>query len=196
MIATDGTTQTARSARTKAAILDAAREHFALYGYERATIRDIAARASIHPSMVMRYYGSKRQLFAAANDFDLRAPDLADVPLQERGRAIVEHFLSLWDDETIRTSLTVLLVNAATDQVAAEHVQKILSQHLHHTVATSVTDPHDLETRVGLVTTQLFGLALTRYIVRVPQVAALDPSTLVATVGPAIQHYLTAPIPD
>src|SRR5688572_10691897 len=40
---------------TKAAILAAAREHFAASGYERATIRAIAADAHIDPALVMRY---------------------------------------------------------------------------------------------------------------------------------------------
>ncbi|MDT5208004.1 MAG: hypothetical protein QOF67_419, partial [Mycobacterium sp.] len=47
-------------------ILAAARQRFAESGFERATIRAIAADANIDPSMVMRYFGSKDQLFAAA----------------------------------------------------------------------------------------------------------------------------------
>ncbi|MFZ0875271.1 MAG: TetR family transcriptional regulator, partial [Pseudonocardiaceae bacterium] len=61
-----------RSDATRAAILAAARERFAADGYERATIRAIAADASIDPTMVMRYYGNKEGLFAAASEVDLR----------------------------------------------------------------------------------------------------------------------------
>ena len=67
------------SQQTKAVILAAARERFAESGFERATIRAIAADANIDPSMVMRYFGNKDQLFAAAADFDLQIPDLSDV---------------------------------------------------------------------------------------------------------------------
>ncbi len=66
------------SAETKAVILAAARERFAESGFERATIRAIAADANIDPSMVMRYFGNKDQLFAAAADFDLDFPDLSE----------------------------------------------------------------------------------------------------------------------
>ena len=66
-----------RSDRTRAAILAAARERFAADGYERATIRAIAADAAIDPAMVMRYFGNKEKLFAAAAEFDLRLPDLS-----------------------------------------------------------------------------------------------------------------------
>ena len=61
-----------RSDATRAAILAAARERFAADGYERATIRAIAADAKIDPSMVMRYYGNKEKLFAAAADVRAR----------------------------------------------------------------------------------------------------------------------------
>ena len=61
---------------TKAAILGAARERFAADGYERATIRAIAGDAEIDPALVIRYFGNKEKLFAAAANFDLGLPDL------------------------------------------------------------------------------------------------------------------------
>nr|BFE85124.1 hypothetical protein GCM10020093_077250 [Planobispora longispora] len=70
---------------TKTLILAAARERFAADGYERATIRAIAADAKIDPSMVMRYFGNKDKLFAAAADVDLRLPDLAALPARRWG---------------------------------------------------------------------------------------------------------------
>src|SRR3954468_1292530 len=88
-----------RSDATRAAILAAARGRFAADGYERATIRAIAADASIDPAMVMRYFGNKEKLFAAAADFDLRLPDLSAVPPGEVGRALVRHFLDRWESD-------------------------------------------------------------------------------------------------
>ena len=73
---TDRPAKTAKSQRTKAAILKAAQQLFADQGYERATVRDIAARAAIDPAMVIRYFGSKEGLFAQATAFDLKLPDL------------------------------------------------------------------------------------------------------------------------
>src|SRR4029434_4340364 len=58
--------KTPKSQRTRAAILQAAQELFATQGYERTTVRDVAARAAIDPAMVMRYFGSKEGLFARA----------------------------------------------------------------------------------------------------------------------------------
>ena len=72
-----------RSDRTKAAILRATRERLAAHGYDRTTIRAVAADAGIDPSMVMRYFGNKAQLFDAALDIDLRVPDLTGAPPAE-----------------------------------------------------------------------------------------------------------------
>ncbi|MGY5190550.1 UNVERIFIED_CONTAM: TetR/AcrR family transcriptional regulator, partial [Bacillus amyloliquefaciens DSM 7 = ATCC 23350] len=82
------------SEQTKAVILAAARDRFARSGFARATIRAIAADAGIDPSMVMRYFGNKNQLFAAAADFDLQIPDLSGVDPGEAGTGLVAHFMN------------------------------------------------------------------------------------------------------
>jgi AcrR family transcriptional regulator len=83
-----------RSQPTRDGILEAARRTFGEEGYDRTTIRSVAAAADIHPSMVMRYYGSKEGLFAAAAAFDLELPDLSKVPRREIGRTLVSHLLT------------------------------------------------------------------------------------------------------
>ena len=85
------------SEQTKAVILAAARARFGSAGFQGATIRGIAADAGVDPAMVMRYYGSKQGLFAAATAFDLALPDLHDIPRDRLGAAAVEHFLSRWE---------------------------------------------------------------------------------------------------
>src|SRR3954453_22089040 len=85
-----------RAERTRAAILRAARERFAADGYEGTTIRAVAAAAGVDPSMVMRYYGSKQGLFAAAAEFDLALPDLSQVPAERLGETGGAHFLTRW----------------------------------------------------------------------------------------------------
>ncbi|WP_370622901.1 TetR/AcrR family transcriptional regulator [Streptomyces tsukubensis] len=47
---------------TRARLLDAAATLFAERGYERATVRDIAARAGANQALIFRYFGSKRAL--------------------------------------------------------------------------------------------------------------------------------------
>jgi AcrR family transcriptional regulator len=177
-----------RSDTTRAAILDAARERFAKDGYERATIRAIAADAGIDPAMVMRYYGSKDKLFAAAAEFDLRLPDLTTVPRSRLGATAVGHFLDRWEgDET----MLALMRAAATNEAAAERMRTIFATQVGPAAVRLGHPPAQARTRAGLVATQMLGLALTRYVLRLPPVVALSREEIVAWLGPTIQRYLT-----
>src|SRR6266576_1995028 len=177
-----------RSDRTKAAILAAAREHFAASGYERATIRAIAAEVEIDPAMVMRYFGTKEKLFAAAAEFDLRLPDLTAVPRGTVGSVLVGHFLDRWESDD---SLQALLRAAVSHRVAVARLRAIFATQVMPAVAPLCKDRATAATRVGLVATQMLGMALCRYVLRLPPVVALDRAAVIAWLGPTIQRYLT-----
>jgi AcrR family transcriptional regulator len=180
-----------RSDATRAAILRAAKERFAADGYERATIRAIASDAAIDPSMVMRYYGNKERLFAAAAEFDLRLPDLSGVPAEELAVVLVGHFLDRWEgDET----MMALLRAGVTNPVAAERMQQIFATQLGPLAERLAPDqPH---TRAGLVSSQVLGLALCRYVLKLPPVVAMDRADIVAWLAPTVRRYLLGPRPE
>ncbi len=168
-------------------ILAAARQRFAESGYERATIRAIAADANIDPSMVMRYFGNKDQLFAAAADFDLQLPDLSGVDHDELGARLVAHFLDRWERDE---ALVVMLRSSTTNDEAAQRMLKIFSSQLRPAIAE--INPDDAPRRAGLVATQVLGLALCRYVLRLPPVVAMSHDDVVAWLGPTVQRYLAA----
>ncbi|TCN39606.1 TetR family transcriptional regulator [Kribbella orskensis] len=187
-----------RSDRTRAAILTAARERFAADGYERATIRAIAADATIDPAMVMRYFGNKEKLFAAAAEFDLRLPDLSALPGEELGAALTSHFLDRWEGDE---SLKALLRASVTNEVAADRMRELLAAQLGPTIAklsasadgassVDAASSVDVATRAGLVATQALGFALCRYVLALPPVANLSREEAVAWLGPTITRYL------
>ena len=189
-----GMTFTSRSDQTRAAILAAARRRFAAEGFERTTIRAIAADADIDPSMVMRYYGSKDGLFAAAIDLDLHLPDLATVPRKQLGDTLARHWVELWEGDLADELLIVLLRSAITNEHAAEQLRTVFGAQVAKTLAVVVDDPAEAPTRAGLVSTQMLGLALCRHILRLPPVVALDAETLIASISDTIQRYLTGPL--
>jgi AcrR family transcriptional regulator len=184
-----------RSDATRAHILSAARARFATDGYHRATIRAIAADAAIDPSMVMRYYGNKARLFAAAVRLDLRIPDLTQVPEHRLGQELVAHFLRRWEADPTDALLT-LLRSAATDEVAARHLRQIFADQLVPALSVLVGDRAEAASRAGLIATQMLGLALCRNILRLPPVADLRPEQVIARVGPTVQRYLLEPLDD
>ncbi|MFD3333131.1 TetR family transcriptional regulator [Streptomyces sp. NPDC058700] len=182
-----------RSDATRGAILAAARERFATDGYERATIRAIAKDANIDPSMVMRYYRNKEGLFAAAVAIDLRLPDVSGADRrQDAGRILVEHFLDMWEDNEV---LTALLRVGVTNQAGAERMQGILRDQLLPVARQVCPDSEQVPARAALVASQLLGLALTRYVLRMPPAVGLERTEIVAWLAPTIQRYLTAPSP-
>ncbi|UXY27613.1 TetR/AcrR family transcriptional regulator [Streptomyces sp. HUAS TT20] len=181
-----------RSETTRNAILTAARERFAADGYERATIRAIAKDAHIDPSMVMRYFGNKDGLFAAAVALDLRLPDLVAVGRDEVGRALVGHFLALWEENE---ELTAMLRVGATNQAGAERMQGIFRDQLLPVALQVCPDPEQVPARAALCASQLLGLALTRYVLRLPPAVALAREEIMAWLAPTVQRYLTAPSP-
>lgn len=185
---------TQRSEQTRTAILAAARRRFATDGYERATIRGIAADAGIDPSMVMRYYGSKEGLLAAAANIDLRLPDLASVPRERIGETLARHFIELWEGGLTDELLIVLFRSAITNDLAAERIRQVFGGQVAKTMATVVADPAEIMVRSALVSSQLLGIALCRHFLRLPPVVALSVTDLVTNLAPTIQRYLTGPL--
>ena len=187
----DSTPSPRRSDATKAAILAAAREHFAASGYQAATIRAIAASAEIDPAMVMRYFGNKEGLFAQAAEFDLRLPDLTALPKREVGPGLVRHFLQRWEDDE---TLMALLRAAVTNESAAARLQSIFATQMAPLIARLCGEPRAAAaSRAGLIASQILGLALCRYILKLPPVVGLKPDEIVGRVGATVQAYLFEP---
>ncbi|MCX5140999.1 MULTISPECIES: TetR/AcrR family transcriptional regulator [unclassified Streptomyces] len=178
-----------RSDATKAAILEAARERFAADGYERATIRSIARDANIDPSMVMRYYGNKEGLFAAASVIDLRMPELGAVSGRHIGAVLVGHFLDRWERDDV---LTALLRVGATNEAGAGRMRAVFAEQLGPVAAAVCPCPAEAPRRAALVTSQLLGMALARYVLRIEPAVSMDRDELIAWLAPVIQRYLTA----
>ena len=182
---------TKRSQPAREAILAAARRRFTRDGYERTTIRSVASDAGVDPAMVMRYYRSKEGLFGAAVDIDLHLPDLAGVPPDRIAGLLARHFLSRWEGELADEAIMVLLRSAVTNPAAAERMRAVFGRQVVGLVRTATHDAPDSELRAGMISTQLLGIAVSRYILRLPPIAALDPETLIEVVTPVLNGFLT-----
>lgn len=173
---------------TKAVILSAARERFAAEGYERTTIRAIAADADIDPSMVMRYFGSKERLFAAAAEFDLELPDLSEAPAEALGAALAEHFLERWERDE---ALLILLRAGVTNDAVAERMRTIFAAQLAPVIGKAIGDPQQAPVRASLAASQVLGMALCRYVLAFGPLADMPRHEVVEWIGPTLQRYLT-----
>lgn len=175
-----------RSQPTRDRILAEARRLFADQGYERTTIRAIGVAAGVNPSMVMRYYGAKEDLFATAATIDFRMPDLAAVPLALRGEALVRHVMDRWEEGD---ELAVLLRAAATHEAARKRLSEVIRQQAAPAIA-KILPEQGRQARLAMIVMQIAGLVLNRYVLESSPVAALDRAELIAMVGAAVQAQL------
>ncbi|WP_258052488.1 TetR family transcriptional regulator [Mesorhizobium sp. INR15] len=182
-----------RSQPNRDRILAAARRVFAAQGYDRATVRLVAAEAGTAPSMVIRYYGSKNELFAAAVKFDLRLPDLTGVPRGEIGARLTRHFLARWEEAPSGGELGALLRAAISTDAARERLIEIFQRQLQVAVA-AISGTDGMDSRAALIASQLLGLGLTRYVLALPACVSMDHDLIIAHVGATVQDYLTKSI--
>ena len=159
---------------------------FAEQGFERTTIRAIGTAAEVNSSMVVRYYGSKEDLFATAATIDFRMPDLAAVPRDQRGEALIRHVMDCWEagDE-----LPALLRAAATHQAAQRRLADVIQQQAVP-VIMRVLPKDRSQARLAMIVMQIAGLVLSRYVLEHSPVATLDRAELIQMVGAAVQSHL------
>lgn len=183
---------------TREAILAAARDRFAAEGYARATIRTIAAAAAVDPALVHHYFGTKQELFTAALDLPVDIPRaLAEVlsgDPHDVGERLVRRFLAEWDGPEARSALTALLRTAVTSEQVADMAREFMVGELLGRAVRALDPPHGAW-RTTLVASQLLGLAMGRYVLRIEPLASADAETLAATLGPTVQRYLTGELP-
>jgi AcrR family transcriptional regulator len=178
----------------RADILAAARDSFAERGYDRATIRDIAGRASVDPALVIHYFGSKESLFAEALELPVRPSEVVERGMaagrDQFGATVVRTFLESWDAPETRVRLMAMLRSALTNEAAMSMVRDLLMREVFGPVTTAL-GVSDARLRANLVGSQLLGLAVMRYIGRIEPLASAGVDELVAALGPTVQRYLT-----
>jgi len=189
-MATKAPEKQSKSDRTRAEILAAAQGLFAERGYDGTTIRDIAARAEIDPAMVIRYFGNKDELFARAASIRLDLPDLRSIEPSRIGEALALRFIDLWEGPGSGKEMAILLRSAASNDFAAKKVREVFAAQVGKAIAA--IGPQDTASqRAGLVASQLLGLALCRYILKLPPVVSLSHDDIVREVGATLQRYIT-----
>ena len=180
-------------ADTRAQLLDAARAEFAERGYEGATVRRIAERAGVDPAMVNHWFGGKDALFTAAlaipvSPSQIQAEVVPGDPEQLGGR-IVGRFLTVWD-ATGGGPLAALLQSVAGHEDAARMLREFVTNVLVGPIVGAVA-PDRLELRGSLMGSQLVGLGMVRYVLKLEPLASAEHAVVVAAVAPTLQRYLT-----
>ena len=189
----------AGSSNTRDRILASARELFARNGISNTSIRAVAAAAGVDSALVHHYFGTKEQLFAAAvhvpiDPMDVLGP-LRDVPVEELGYILPSILLPLWDSEIGAAFIATLRSILAGSEVNLfrTFIQDVIGAEVGPRVDNP---PGSGIIRIQFVASQLVGVIMARYILKLEPFASLPAQQIADTIGPNLQRYLTGDLPE
>ena len=179
------------AAQTRADILASARRRFATEGYDRTTLRAIAADVGVDAAMVTRYFGSKQDLFATATEFTIELPDLTDADPDDIADMLLPRYFAVWEEDH---SFMALLQAAMTSRVAADKLNETLAVHVAPTLKAATPD-YDQQ-RIALTDAFVIGLAATRSVLGNVPAADLSREELRLWAAPVFRQLLVGPAPS
>jgi len=176
-----------------ARIVAASRDEFAEHGWAGTTIRAVARAADVDPALVYHYFGSKEGLLdAATNPPQKWLDNVAKVwttPIEQLGTAILKLMLASWADDEIGPTLRAILQTAAHEPATHEKLRRVVEGSLMG-VSQLGDDERDRLVRSGLISSQLMGFALMRYVWRIEPIASMTEEEAIAAITPNLQHYV------
>jgi AcrR family transcriptional regulator len=183
----------AGSPDTRSELLEAAKRVFAEMGYDRATVRRIATEAGVDPSLIYHYFGTKDQLFAASIDIPIPAAEalrsLFAADRDDLGRRLAETFFFVWEQEAARASLLGILRSAmGGEDQAADAFRQFLTTSVLEQIAPLIGGENP-RLRALLMASQMVGIAMTRYVMRLEPISSTPIDEIVELVAPRIQSY-------
>ncbi|KJY25739.1 hypothetical protein VR46_40940 [Streptomyces sp. NRRL S-444] len=118
----------------------------------------------------------------------------AEQPLERRGHALVQAALNLWEDPASAEILRSIILTAAQEPAALHRLRQLFSERVLAVVSHSLPDT-ERNLRASLISTQIVGMVMNRYIWQIGTVATLPAPAVTDLIAPTIQHYLTDPLP-
>ncbi|MGZ5932343.1 MAG: TetR/AcrR family transcriptional regulator [Rhizomicrobium sp.] len=148
---------------TRAAILAAAKVHFARSGYDGAFLRDIAADAGADAALINRYFGGKDGLFAAALKDSIRPDAISDWDRKTFGRDIARMMANHAHQDNDRMHAFQFLLRAATSPTTAPLLNEAVQNRFMGPIRAWIGG-EQAEARARIVASIFIGLLVERLI--------------------------------
>ncbi|NYE96695.1 AcrR family transcriptional regulator [Psychromicrobium silvestre] len=180
---------------TRELILTAARGLFAESGFDAVSIRQIARLAGVDPALIHHYFSSKDELFEAcvelpANPAEVLA-EIGDYPPNQRAEPLLLAVLGLWESPA-QAALLALLKSAVNSPGRSALMRQVLGKlMLPRLILGLEEDPELQRLRGSLVVSQVFGLVMTRYVLKLEPLSSAPLPEVVRWAAPTVQRYLT-----
>jgi AcrR family transcriptional regulator len=184
---------------TRERILVNARELFARNGFDKTSIRAVAAAAGVDSALVHHYYGTKERLFTAAiripiDPMTILGP-LRDAPVEELGYKLPSLLLPLWDSEL--GAVVIATIRSLLSGADVGLVRTFMREVVIEEIAARVDNPPGSGIiRAEFVASQVAGVLMARYILELQPFASLPAEQIAETIAPNLQRYLTGELPE
>jgi AcrR family transcriptional regulator len=185
---------------SRAEILETARRLFAEQGFEGTSLRGVAREAGVDPAMVHHFFDGKDELFALSValpvDPEKVLEGVDEHPPEDRAEAIVRAVLRVWESPA-QHSLVAFLRGTIGSKAKTLLLRELVSRAILSRIMAGVPGPPaEVALRGNLVATQMVGLMLVRYVVRLEPLASASPEDVIRLVAPNVQRYLTGDLPE
>jgi AcrR family transcriptional regulator len=183
---------------TRERILTSARELFARNGFDKTSIRAVAADAGVDPALVHHYFGTKHNLFTAAIhipvDPMILIKQMRETPIEELGLKVPSVLLPLWDSELGAGLIAELRSLLAGSEIG--FIRTFMREVVVAEIAARVDNPPGSGiVRAEFVASQIAGVLMARYIIAIEPFASLPAEQIAETIAPNLQRYLTGDLP-
>jgi AcrR family transcriptional regulator len=186
------------NADTRGEIIEAAKRIFAVKGYDGTSLRAVAREAGVDPALVHHYFDGKASLFVAAMalPFDPRQVKSHAESSEYSGARTIESFLSMWDRaEGTGSSFASCVSAMAASTNVADAMREFVNERVWSVISRNEGESDAVaRQRTAMVSSQLMGLAFTRYLLRVPPMSTASPRQIGRWVGPTLDRYAKGPL--
>jgi len=181
---------------SKDAILAVARRRFLADGYDRVTLRSIAAEAGVDAALVSYHFGSKRGLFGAALQLPANPPQivaaLLEGPMNTLPERLPRAVLAAWDDPARAVALRGFAQAVLFDPEFGRLFREMAEREMVARIAERLGGA-DASRRASVAASQVAGMIFARYVLRLEPLASMPADELVARMAPALRAALADP---
>ncbi len=181
---------------TREEILAVARRRFLAEGYQRVTLRSVAAEAGVDAALISHFFGSKSGLFGATMQLSVNPAEVIAMvvqgPLAGLPTRLLTALVTTWDDPARGAGLRAMAEAATREPEVNRLLRELVEQEIMARLAERIGGP-DATRRAGMVICQVMGIVFARYVIGIEPLASMPADELVARAAPAVRAVLLGP---